>query len=71
MDFIELNQSVNGNRYALFLQDWPEVYAVANHKAEIVAECLVNLIWRYSVPMQIIHDHVAKFYLRSFRKLPN
>ena len=54
-----------GNRYALVFQDylnkWPEVYAVANRKAETVAECLLDLIWKHGVPMRIIHDRAAEF----------
>ena len=65
MDFVELDQSADGNRYALVLQDyltkWPEVYAVANRKAETVAACLVDLIWRHGVPSRIIHDRAAEF----------
>ena len=65
MDFVELDQSADGNRYALVLQDyltkWPEVYAVANRKAETVAAYLVDLIWRHGVPSRIIHDRAAEF----------
>jgi len=36
MDFVELDFSSSGNRYALVFQDnlskWPEVYAVTNRK---------------------------------------
>ena len=65
MDFVELDQSADGNGYALVLQDyltkWPEVYPVANRKAKTVATCLVDLIWRHGVPSQIIHDRAAGF----------
>ena len=48
MDFVEFDQSAYGNHYALMFQDyltkWPEVYHVANRKAEMVAECFMNLI---------------------------
>ena len=41
MDFVEMDRSRGGNRYALDMQDyltkWPEVYAVPDRKAETVA----------------------------------
>ena len=65
MDFIELDPRTSGNRYALVLQDyltkWPEVYPVPDRKAETVAGCLVDLIWRHGVPSRIIHDLAAEF----------
>ena len=65
MDFVELDLSSSGNRYALVFQDylskWPEVYAVANRKAETVAQCLLELIWKHGVPRRIIHDRAAEF----------
>lgn len=60
MDFVELDVTRDGNRYALVFQDyltkWPEVYALSNRKAETVAKCLLDLIWRHGVPHKIIHD---------------
>jgi len=54
MDFIKLDQSRKGNRYALVIQDyltkWPEVYALPNRKAETVARCLLDLTWKHGVP---------------------
>ena len=65
MDFVEFDKSAAGNQYALVFQDyltkWPEVYAVDNRRAETVAECLVDLIWRHGVPRRIIHDRAAEF----------
>ena len=65
MEFVELDLSSSGNRYALVFQDylskWPEVYAVSNRKAETVAECLLDVIWKHGVPMRIIHDRAAEF----------
>ena len=65
MDFIELECSKDGNRYALVLQDylskWPDVYAVPDRKAETVAKCLLDLIWKHGVPARIIHDRAAEF----------
>jgi len=66
-DFVELDLSSSGIRYALVFQDylskckWPEVYAVANRKAETVAQCLLDLIWKHGVPSRIIHDRAAEF----------
>ena len=60
-----MDKSKDGNRYALVIQDyltkWPEVYAVQDRKAETVAKCLQDLIWRHGVPSRIIHDRAAKF----------
>ena len=54
-----------GNKYALVLQDyltkWPEVYAVPNRKAETVAKCLLDVVWKHGVPLRIMHDRAAKF----------
>ena len=65
MDFVELDLSESGKRYALVFQDyltkWPEVYAVSDHKAETVAQCLIDLIWRHGVPNRIIHDRAPEF----------
>jgi len=65
MDFVELGLSSSGNRYALVFKDylskWPEVYAVVNRKAETVAQCLLDLIWKHGVPSRIIHDRAAEF----------
>jgi len=52
-------------QYALVFKDylgkWPEVYPVKDHKAETVARCLLDLMWRHSVPARIIHDRAAEF----------
>ena len=65
MDFVELDVSTSGNRYALVFQDylskWPEVYALSNRRAETVAKCLQDLVWRHGVPNKIIHDRAAEF----------
>ena len=58
MDFVELDMSKQGNRYALVFQDylskWPEVYALADRKATTVAKC-------HGVPNKIIHDRGPEF----------
>ena len=60
MDFVELDVMQDGNRYALVFQDyltkWPEMYALSNRKAETVARCLLDLVWKHGVPNKIIHD---------------
>ena len=65
MDIVELDKTRDGNRYALVFQDylskWPEVYALPDHKAETVAKCLLDLVWRHGVPNRIIHDRAAEF----------
>ena len=65
MDFVELDKTKDGKKYALVFQDylskWPEVYALPDHKAEIVARCLLDLVWRHGVPNRIIHDRAAEF----------
>ena len=65
MDFVELDVSKQGNRYALVFQDylskWPEVYALADRKATTVAKCLIDLVWKHGVPNRIIHDRAAEF----------
>ena len=65
MDFVEMDRSRGGNRYAVVMQDyltkWPEVYAVPDRKAETVAKCLLDITWRHGVPSRIIHDRAAEF----------
>ena len=65
MDFKEMDESSDKNRFALVFQDylskWPEVYAVANRTASTVAKCLADLIYRHGVPSTIIHDRAPKF----------
>jgi len=66
MDFLELDTAKSGSKYALvFLQDylskWLEVYPVKDYKAETVARCLLDLMWRHGVLARIIHDRAAEF----------
>ena len=65
MDFMELDKTKKGNKYALVFQDylskWPEVYALPDRRAETVAKCLLDLVWRHGVPNCIIHDRAAEF----------
>ena len=72
MQWHELDKSTDGNCYALVFQDyltkWPEVNAVNNRRAETVAECLLDLIWRHGVPQRIIHDRAAEFLADVFQE---
>ena len=43
------------------LSKWPEVYAVSNRRAETVAECSLDLIWKHGVQRRNIHDRAAEF----------
>ena len=65
MDFLEMDTARSGNRYALVFQDylskWPEVYPVRDQKAETVAQCLLDLVWKHGVPARIIHNRAAEF----------
>jgi len=65
MDFKEMDESFDRNRYTLVFQDylskWLEVYAVADQTAPTVAGCLANLIHRRRVPSFLIHDRAAEF----------
>ena len=65
MDFKEMDESFDKNRFALVFQDylskWPEVYPVANRTASTVAKCLADLIYRHGVPSTIIHDRAPEF----------
>ena len=65
MDFKEMDESYDKNRFALVFQDylskWPEVYAVADRTAPTVAKCLADLIYRHGVPSTIIHDRAPEF----------
>ena len=65
MDFLEMDTAKSGNRYALVFQDylskWPEVYPVKDRKAETVAHCLLDVVWKHGVPARIIHDRAAEF----------
>ena len=58
-----MDRSNSGNRYALVLQDyltkWPEIYAIPDRKAETVAKCLMDFIYKYGVSDRIIHDRAA------------
>ena len=35
--------------------------SISDRKAETVAKCLLDVVWRHDVPARIIHDHAAKF----------
>ncbi len=61
---------VNGNRYILMMIDyfskWAEAYALPNHKAETVADCIVNRwIAHHGIPIRI-HSHNAPEFRGHF-----
>ena len=72
MDFKEMDESYDKNRFALVFQDylskWPEVYAVADRTAQTVAKCLADVIYRLRVP-STIHDRAPEFLFR-IKQLP-
>ena len=65
MDFVELDWSESGKRYALVFQDyltkWLVVYALSDCKAESVVQCLVDLVSCHGVPSSITHDRTPEF----------
>ncbi len=61
-----LSISGNSNRFILTMIDyfskWSEDYAVPNHKAETVAECIVNRwIDHHGIPIRIHSDNAPEF----------
>ena len=80
MDFKEMDESYDENRFALVFQDylskWPQVYAVADRTAPTVAKCLADVIYRHGVPSTIIHDRVPEFlsdilaFILGIKQLP-
>ena len=72
-DFVELDCSHSKiDSYALVIQDylmkWPEVYPLPDRKAETVAKCLSDLIWKHRVPSRIVHDKAAEFYAKVLQE---
>ena len=65
-DFKEIDKSNLGHRYAVVLQDclttWPKIYAVRDRKCKTVAKCLMDFIYKRSVPDRITHDRAAEFF---------
>ncbi len=61
-----LPTTVNGNRFILtmidYFSNWAEAYAHPNHKAETVADCIVNCwIAHYEIPIRIHSDNAPEF----------
>ncbi len=55
-----------GNRFILTMIDhfskWAEAYALPNHKAETVADCIVNRwIAHHGIPIRIHSDNAPEF----------
>ncbi len=61
-----LPTTVSGNRFILTMIDyfskWAEAYALPNHKAETVAECIVKRwIAHHGIPVRIHNDNAPEF----------
>ncbi len=61
-----LPTKANGNRFILTVIDyfskWAEVYALLNHKAETVADCIVKRwIAHHGIPVRIYSDNAPEF----------
>ncbi len=61
-----LPTTANGNRFILTVIDyfskWAEAYALPNHKAEIVADCIVKRwIAHHGIPVRIHSDNAPEF----------
>ena len=65
VDIIQFPCSYDGNKYALVFMDyltkWPEVFAIADQKAETVAQALVEVVSRHGVPAKLLSDRGANF----------
>ena len=66
VDVLQLPLTFSGNQYAVVFMDyftkWPEVFAVPNQKAEIIARLLVEcVISRHGVPELLLSDRGANF----------
>ncbi len=58
--------TANGNRFILMMIDyfskWAKAYALPNHKAETVADCIVKLwIAHHGIPVKIHSDNAPEF----------
>ncbi len=56
----------NGNRFILkvidYFSKWAEAYALPNHKAETVADCIVKRwIAHHGIPVRIYSDNAPEF----------
>ena len=66
MDFMELPQSVSGNKHCLVVSDyytkWPEVFAVPDQKATTVAHVLTQFVFpRHGIPDSLHSDQGRSF----------
>ncbi len=64
----------NGNRFIITMIDyfskWAEAYALPNHRAETVAECIVNRwIAHHGIPLRIHLDNAPEFRGHVIRQL--
>ena len=55
----------SGKRYVLVVSDlftkWVEVFSMADQKAETVADCIIDVISRFSVPKTLLTDQGTQF----------
>ena len=76
MDFLEMDTAKSGNWYVLIFQDylsrWPELYPVKDRKAEMVAHCLLDVVWKHGMParhVSIIHAEFLSDVLQETAQL--
>ena len=67
VDVLQLPLSNQGHQYAVvfldYLTKWPEVFAVADQKAEAIARLLVeHVIARHGVPERLLSDRGPNFF---------
>ena len=66
VDVLQLPLSYGRNQYAVVFQDyltkWPEVFAVADQKADTIAHLLVeHVVARHGVPQRLLSDRGSNF----------
>ena len=74
VDVLQLPLSHQGHQYAVVFQDyltkWPEVFAVADQKAETIARLLVeHVVVRHGVPGQLLSDRAPNFLSALIQEL--
>ena len=74
VDVLQLPLSHQGHQYAVVFQDyltkWPEVFAVADQKAETIARLLVeHVVVRHGVPGRLLSDRGPNFLSALIQEL--
>lgn len=68
-----LPKTENGNQYVLVITDlftkWVELFALPNQKADIIVDCLMEVINRYSIPASVLSDNGTNFRSGLVKKL--